>query len=367
MTRPTSHPAFTLTELIVVLTVIVIMIAVSIPAFRSTIASTEASNAETQLRLAFASGRDAALRSDDQADSAVVFLFEPGGRSSAVVCEYVGSFTDRSGAVDATRDVFVPIPAFEPIQFPRGWSVRGFVPAGFLLLGGSQRDWYDGDDRYDPDERNWVFPETGFYDALTVSDGADRQSFMVRFSGETGAVMVADPREALVLLPRPTASGRTVRPFSDYRFDRGADLAALARRALQNDIFRAQNAGGGPDALSILFGDASGDTVLSRTVEQVALYREADLAAAIQVKLDPDTGSLYKPGDEPEYINRLRPEYVAMWIEGNTNVSDDTWLGDDDLDVPVARLYTLQRYTAALQPVPVLDLQRINDDFGGAP
>jgi prepilin-type N-terminal cleavage/methylation domain-containing protein len=361
----TSPPGrgFTLTELIVVLTVIVIMLAVAIPAFRSTIAGTEESNAETQLRLALATGRDAALRSDHQADSALVFFYEPGGRTSAVACEYVGTIIDNSGTpiggVQPQRDIFVPIQAYEPMQFPRGWMVRGFVPAHTMEVGGSNRDWYEdlgGQRPMDPGERNWVFPETGFYDALARDDGADRQSFMIRFSGLTGAIMVGDTREALVLSPRPTASGRGVKPFSDYRFDRGADIALVVRRALQNDVFRSQQSSGGIDPLSRLLGDESGDTVLCRPVEQVALYKASALANALQIKLDRDTDSFYKDGDGPEYVGSVDADRMREWLEGDTD-PDDPWLGQNDL--PVARLYTFQRYTAELQPVPLLDLASI--------
>lgn len=366
--HPSRSDAFTLTEIIVVLTVVVIMLAVSIPAFRSTIEGTEASNAETQLRLALATGRDAALHSDRQADSALVFFFEPGGRTTAVVCEHVGTIIDNSGTpvggVQPQRDVFVPVPTFQPMQFPKGWMVRGFVPAGMMTQGGAgPRDWYEdygGARPMDPGERNWVFPETGFYDALSRDDGADRQSFMVRFSGLTGAIVVGDTREALVLDPRPTASGRSVPPFSDYRFDRGADLALVARRALQNDLFRALQSNGGLDPLSRLFGDVSGDTVLCRAVEQVALYKEADLAIALDVRLHADTGSIYVPGDQPEYVPQVDADRLLEWIEGDTD-PDDPWLGAEDL--PVARLYTFQRYTAELQPVPLIDLSSVR---GGA-
>lgn len=364
MTFPRRDRAFTLTELIVVLTVIVIMLAVAVPAFRSTIAGTEASNAETQLRLALATGRDAALHSERHADAAVVFFYEPGGRAIALVCEHVGTITDKSGEqVNGRypkRDVFVPVPAFEPMQLPRGWMVRGFVPAGAMNIGGAQRNWYDGN-RYDPDERSWVFPETGFYDALVRDDGADRQSFMVRFSGLTGAITVGDSREALVLSPRPTASGRSIKPFADYPVDRGTDLAHVVRRALENDVFKVQQSSGGLDALTQLFGDVSGDTVLCRTVEQLALYKEADLAAAVGARLDPDTGSLYLPGDEPEFVSGLDTARVIAWLEGDTDESDP-WLAEGDL--PVARLYTFQRYTGVLQPVPLYDLANLR---GGTP
>lgn len=364
-----GRSAFTLTELIVVITIIVILLAVAIPAFRSTLASSEASMAETQLRLAFASGHDAALHSDSGSDSAAVFLFEPGGRTSILSCEYVGTITDRSGTRNSSgqypqRDVFVPVSAFDPVQLPQGWMVRGFVPAGLLDLGNSSgRDWYEdlATRPIQSDERNWVFPETGFFDALKRDDGANRQSFMVRFDGRSGAVLVGDSRESLVLIPRATAADRSSKPFDEYRFDRDADLAGLVQHALQRDDWKGLSNGGGLDPLSRLLGDISGDTVLCRTVEQVVLYKESDLAESIQARIDRDSGSLYKDADRPQYVSKLDTDRVSRWLEGDTN-GDGQWI--EAGDTPTARIYTLQRYTAALQPVPLLNLPDIAREFG---
>ena len=369
---------FTLTELIVVISIILILLAVSLPTFRATIASTESSNAETKLRLALLTGRNAALHSDRGADTAVVFFYEPGGRASAIICEYVGSFTDLSDTANPVdRDIFVPVPAFEPIQLPQGWMVRGFVPAGMMDLGsGSSRAWYDktatgSGDPYNPDTRNWIFPETGFYDALATDDGGDRQSFMVRFNGGIGSVALGDTREALVLSPRPTAAGRATNPYNIFRVDIGADTATVVRKALlrfeSGGLF-----GGGMDPLTQLFGDISGDTVLCRTVEQVVLYNAPDLAAAIGAKLDRDTGSFYKKlrgkNREPRYgIRNTFFDKIPLWLEGDTNL-DSTFepYATINPDIPVARIYTFQRYTGAIQPVPLLDLDSVPISGGGS-
>ncbi|VAX39546.1 hypothetical protein MNBD_PLANCTO03-1039 [hydrothermal vent metagenome] len=366
-----AHSAFTLTELIVVISIILILLAVSLPTFRATIASTESSNAETKLRLALLTGRNAALHSDRGADTAVVFFYEPGGRASAIICEYVGSFTDLSDTANPVdRDIFVPVPAFEPIQLPQGWMVRGFVPAGMMDLGSrSNRPWYDktaagSGDPYDPAQRNWVFPETGFYDALAIDDGEDRQSFMIRFNGGIGSVALGDTREALVLSPRPTAAGRTTNPYNTFRVDIGANTAAVVRKALlrfeSGGLF-----GGGMDPLTRLFGDISGDTVLCRTVEQVVLYSAPDLAAAIGTKLDRDTGCFYKmlkgKNNEPRYgIRNTFFDKIPLWLEGDTNFNGEfDPYAEENPDLPAARIYTFQRYTGALQPVPLLDLDGV--------
>jgi len=107
---------FSLVELIVVITIIVILLAVSVPAIRSTMASAASSAAETNLRIALLSARNAAVNADSGNDTALVFFFEPGGRTTAVVCEQVATFdTDTTKSIDAGRDVFVPVPRVDPV------------------------------------------------------------------------------------------------------------------------------------------------------------------------------------------------------------------------------------------------------------
>lgn len=364
--QPSRPAAFTLTELIAVMTIIVILLAVSIPAFRSTLASSEASNVETQLRLAMLSGRDAALRSDTGADTAVVFTYQPGGRTTILICEYVGTFRDRSQTPGTDRDVFVPTPAFEPVQLAAGWVVHGLVPAG-VLVSTPQRNlqWFEDlpGRALDEDQRNWVFPETDFYDALVSDDGGDRQTFMIRFNGGTGSVALGDSREALIVSPRPTAAGRTNDPFGDHRVDATADMISTVRRALNRDDY---GNGQSPGQLTVLFGDQSGDTILARTVEQIALYKLSDLASDLGLKLNRDTGVFYAASDEPELDPRRGSDIfydrVRWWIEGNTSAArdgrdDNRWIVNDENDRPVARIYTIQRYSGQLQPVPLLDLE----------
>ncbi len=358
--------AFTLTELIVVIIIIILLTAVSVPSIRSTLASTDSSNAETQLRLALLSGRDAALHSDRGVDTAVVFTYEPGGRTTALVCELVGSFDDESnGPANAVnRDIFVPIPTFPPLQLPPGWMVGGFVPAGTLDLGSSVSDWYEGG-RYDAASRNWLFPETDFYDQRDTDDGQDRQSFMVRFTAGTGAVDLGSTREALVVSPRATAQGRSNPPpsfvgtnedWQNSQVDRKPDVAAVVRKALLRDDWR------GTGNVTTLFGNISGDTILCRTIDQLVLYKIGDLSAALGKNADRDSGCFYRDSEDPTFaVPPAVMDSAYAWLEGNTNLDND-WL--DDGDLPVARIYTVQRYTGALQPVPLRDLSQSNRPGG---
>jgi prepilin-type N-terminal cleavage/methylation domain-containing protein len=361
-----AHRGFTLTELIAVITIIVILLAVSIPTFRSTMAASDSSNVETQLRLALLSARNAALHSERGADTAAVFTYQPGGRTNILICEQVGTITDRSNSRNVVvRDIFVPVPAFEPVQLTPGWMVSGLALAGTLPTN-SDPGWYeDAPDRsFDTNQRNWVFPETEFFDALVTDDGDNRQTFMIRFLGGIGSVAVGDVREALVVSPRATAIGRESGIFKEVRLDAAVpDVATVVRRALNNSDYLARSRGSNNDPFTQLFGNESGDTILTRSVEQIGLYKTTDLANGMGIKLNRDTGVFYANEDEPkidlrgnsaDFHSRLR-----WWIEGNTtaarNDRDDDWIINDEDDEPIARLYTVQRYTGVLQPVPLLD------------
>src|SRR4051812_14600321 len=117
----TRHPrrAFTITEILVVISIIVLMIAIAVPAFSSLIGSSERALAENQLRAGLAAARDAAIQSET-GDGAAVFFFTPGGRISIVACTAVGQIEDQVPPVGAvpttniTRDVFAPVPGMEP-------------------------------------------------------------------------------------------------------------------------------------------------------------------------------------------------------------------------------------------------------------
>ncbi len=60
----------------------------------------------------------------------------------------------------------------------------------------------------------------------------------------------------------------------------------------------------------------SPDTVLARQVTQIALYEESRLAGALKVKIDRDTGTIYKSSDIPEYVTGYERTKLIDWIEG---------------------------------------------------
>ncbi|MCW5775285.1 MAG: hypothetical protein KIS87_02415 [Phycisphaeraceae bacterium] len=347
--RPT---AFTLTELIIVMALIVLLLSVSIPAFSALMDSSNRSLAETRMRVAIALGREAAMRSD-YGDGAVVFFFEPGGRCYAVAYEHVGTFEDLSTGTPIRRDVFAPVPALEPVSLPAGWMARGLAMPGWAGQPNSVSAWYDRDngqsDRYLSADRNWVFPETAFYDPKLPDQGRKRQTFMVRFRQNTGELAVGDLRDALILAPAPSAAFRNSQPFSKHNFLISASPSSMVRQVLDAERIDSSL------STTQLLGDQASDTVLARSVSQVVLYKERELASALGVSVDRYTGSLYRDqggvsNPRPEYVMgaNVKPDLINRWLEGDTDL-DGRW--DRDKDRPLARSFVVQRFGGGLREI----------------
>ncbi len=347
MTRRPER-SFTLTELIIVMAVIVLLLSISIPAFSALLDSSNRSLAETRLRVAIALGREAALRSD-HGDGAVVFFFEPGGRCYAAAYEMVGTIPDESDGTPVPRDVFVPVRELEPVSLPQGWMVRALAPPRAAGQSNSDSPWYDRDnghrDRYADDDRNWVFPETAFFDPTKSNEGRKRQTFMVRFRQGTGALALGETREALILAPSPSTAFRNAEPFKSHNF-----LAAQDPRATVRGLLERQRISPSLDVTRLL-GDMASDTVLARTVPQLVLYKERELAATFRLQPDRFTGSLYRDKQTPEYVRQpgflVEPEELNAWLEGDSN-KDGVWTADDQA---LARSFVVQRYGGGLQEV----------------
>ncbi len=341
--------SFTLTELIIVMAVIVLLLSISIPAFSALLDSSNRSLAETRLRVAIALGREAALRSD-YGDGAVVFFFEPGGRCYAAAYEMIGTIPDESDGTPAVmRDVFVPVRELEPVSLPAGWMVRGLAPPGAAGQRNADNPWYDRDngqrDRYADDDRNWVFPETAFFDPTKNNEGRKRQTFMVRFRQGTGALALGETREALILAPAPSTAFRNAEPYQSHNFLAAQDPRAMVRRLLDRQqvspsLWPTQ-----------LLGDMASDTALARAVPQLVLYKERELAATFRLQPDRTTGSLYRDKQTPEYVRLpgflVKPKELNAWLEGDSN-KDGRWTVDDQA---LARSFVVQRYGGGLQEV----------------
>lgn len=368
--RPGATPAprragFTVTELLVVISLIVILILIAVPGFQAMIRSSDGALAETQLRAALRVARDAALRSSGRGDGAAVFYFDRGGRTRVVPCVKVADLLDQDASGnDVTREVFAPAPGLVATELPRGWSVRAYVPAGAI-----EGQWYA---RYagapESNQTSWLFPETDFYDDGssngTAGSGKDRSTFMVRFEAGSGIMIPSPATPALVISPRASAAGRTGSPFvvggREYRADRADDLGRFVRRVVTSpDLDAAQR--------RQLVGRESADMVLARPVTALALYEERELGSALGIPLDRDSGTIYKwdpaaPATAAAYVaggpNPASEDTIRRWLTGDTNfdgavVSAAASNNPSAVDAPLARLFAIDRTSGLLRPLEV--------------
>jgi prepilin-type N-terminal cleavage/methylation domain-containing protein len=373
--------AFTVAELLVVLVIIAILLAIVVPSFQGMIRSSEEALAESLLQSAMKAGREAGLKSSPGRDAAVVFFFEPGsqiggGRLTAQV--YVKSADVTVTEVDqlVDREVFVPAPEFAPIRFPRYWMVRASV--GGLSANNDPARWYNNEQggtyRYvdatnEPGLVNWVFPETGFYNKDDGQAGLYRSTFMVRFQGGTGTMMPTPQTYALIVAPRPSSKDR-----AGWQQNTGNVQWDPSKAPWQGELDKWVRGIQGleqidpvtgylDDALGRKGGLESSDVVMCRSVSVLALYNERRLAAALGVRVDSQTDTIYRdPGemfDEspdnvfPKYLSdSIQPRKINLWIEGDTNLD-----GNQDIntggDNPEAKLFAIDRYTGSIKRLNV--------------
>lgn len=406
--RRSAVHAFTVIELLVVIVIILIVLSITTPAFRAMIYSSERSLAFNTVEASVASARDLALRSAGGDDGAVVFLFDQGGPLRIIPAIRVGTIVEpaQSGRIDAVgtirMDIFAPVADVPAVEMPRNWHVRGYAPAGsmidLLADGNPFVRWYNapttgGTSVNAPakQDRNWVFPESGFYATdFQVGQGpgggagvniepnspTTRQTFMIRFDGRTGA-MSPNRNLCLFIDPRPSSVDRIGedRPRARDRWlrvDRAESIAGWAQGIINAPPFDGRSG----DYLTPPFravdeergrlayiGSPSNDTVLVKPVSRLAVYDERRLATAVGARgLNRDTNSLYKPvasdarGSVIGYddtifgtgfnADQIR-ERINRWVEGDTD-------GDGVVDVddePEARLYVIRPGTGELMEV----------------
>jgi prepilin-type N-terminal cleavage/methylation domain-containing protein len=368
MTARRTQRAFTLTELLVVISVIVLLIAIALPAFTNLVRNSEQSLADNQLRVAIGAGRDAAIRSSG-GDGAAVFLFSPVGRVQVVPCVQVGTLLDEvmDGSSGTNRwvrrDVFAPVPEVEALNIPKGWSVRAYAPAGSVSpVGNAATGWYENFAVRSAEVNNWVFPETGFVEATAAGDGTkgwQRQSFMIRFRAGTGELDTSG-REALVIDPLPVTDGmyRASPPWSTGTALLGRQLAIDPARFARLVVNR-EDAAMSPQDKAAILGDRGSDTVLCRGVIEVALYREAALAEALGVGLNRVTGTLYDGVADPTTGPRLDPAVLAGMQAGGQDeamgmigdwITGRLFRGGRYIESD-ARVYTLERYLGHVREI----------------
>lgn len=346
-TLPKSAPAaFTLTELLVVISLIVLLLAIAVPAFHSMLYNNDRSLAENQLKIAIATARDQAIRSDG-GDTAAVFLYQPGGKLRIVTCVSVATIEDEPDVIPPVipnlppgtpvphkREIFVPISIVSPVDLPRGWAIRAYVPPQAIDTG----RWYgtnvDGGNpgpleaRYPLLDGCWVFPETGFYDSLAADPvnrtNNCRTSFMVRFEAGTGALVNSKLEDALVIDLAPLSEARrTTGTLSETKLEQAADLTAAVRRllatgGLNNDIEKRRDA----------LGDRSRDTILVRPVSQLAILDERKMVQQFgqgSGQLNRATNSIY--GDPANTASvPTTPRIDTSLFGGATPVEVNSWV-----------------------------------------
>lgn len=375
LARAALRRGFTIMELMVVIAIITILLVIAIPSFRAMIRSSEEALADSLLKAGLRAGRDAALQSPSGSDAAAVFFFEPGGRLTVVTYIQAGTIVDEMLAQGTgtgnviDREVFVPAPGFRPIALPSGWMVSGSVPASAVE---PQGDWYSGtgnNARYPAATANWVFPETGFFDADTANQGSNRCSFMVRFKAGTGELVSSPSNPVLVLAPRPKLSrtdesgGAWLTTWANPLSNRWANDPFGFVRAVTGRRISDPDAPGTAHVLTDeemreVLGHVSSDTVLARPVTVLTLYDINRMASALGVRVDRDTGSLYRAvepgsGDGPRFLENVTAARMNAWIEGDTNLDNVISAGQSN-DRAEARLFSINHYTGTLLPLEVV-------------
>ncbi|MBL8760887.1 MAG: prepilin-type N-terminal cleavage/methylation domain-containing protein [Phycisphaerae bacterium] len=358
--HPESRRAFTLVELLVVITIFVLLLAIAVPSFSSLIYSSERAQAENQLITGLNQARSAALATETSGDTAAVFFFDNGGRLRIVTCVDVGDITDKDGAGnDVTRDVFVPLSNYPAVQLPRGWAVRGFAPVGTTdnPTTNNLSGWYDSTATnrvLSSTTGNWVFPETAYYDPTKGDQGERRQTFMVRFQGGSGVLRGDVTTPAVVLDFSPATLFRNAMPWSEYRFDSTDRPEVLVRRAVGRS---ATDPSFKSASLPKLLGDKATDTVLTRCLTELALYDENELAGAIGARgLNKATNSIYggpKINAAPTAPRIDQSLFGSAFDAAKLPVQINEWiLGVGEQTKPSdVRMYTIDRYSGQAREV----------------
>jgi prepilin-type N-terminal cleavage/methylation domain-containing protein len=358
-TKP-HRRAFTLVEILVVISIFVLLLAIAVPAFSSMLYSSEQSLAESAVRIALNTARDVAARSPTGQDSAAVFTYEIASKKmSILITTQVGTLDDQqdlgAGPVPITRDVFAPAPGIEPLQMTSGWAVRGYAPANSI-----DNEWYEltyvGNTVRQ--RGNWLFPETSLNDEDIQNSGNNRQTFMVRFEGGTGQVKGADPRAVLVFSESPSTTGRNTWPPPPNGYgalnnplnpDNETDAVRFCRRILAWPLNPPT-----PTGISLLtkrkiLGQVSRDVILAKSVGQIAVYSENRLARAIGARTDQATGCLYvnptTTNFQPQFVAGVQSDTINAWIENRLLDTNNDKIDSD------SRVFSVQRYLGWLQEV----------------
>ena len=343
--------AYTVVELLVVILIAAILLTIAVPAFQSTIYSSNRTLAVNSIQAASVMGRDVAINTGR--DGAIVFVYDPEvGRVSIIPAVRVGTIREATTAPAGNgsgggpgsvgfgdqpyfdREVFVPSQVGEVLTLPAGWMVNGYASPGLLLdydsAGDPAASWYNsaiyGGTNVNSnikEESHWVFPETGYFAKNSQVNGGSldgglssvdpnlptaRQTFMIRFDGRTGAVS-RDTRSALFVDPRNSrerepGGNRPDLYEQSIRADLAEDLEIWAGRVIDSPDLTNDGISYGRDDGTLreqLIGTASNDTILVKPVSRVALYDINKLALGVGARgVNRETGTLYEPHDQDE-------------------------------------------------------------------
>ncbi len=241
--------AFTIMELMVAVSIIIILTILTVPTFRSLKANLDASSAQNTLSVVLNQARNMAMR-DDRGDTAVVFLYDRDKQLYTLLVTSLrmqGLLDPNDTLDDKGYDVFAPIAGTRQRNLPPGWEVRG-------LAYGATSKWYDHNfSSAEEKDIAWIFPESDRRFEF-------RQTFMVRFAARTGTVTTSNEQfknpKALVYLD-PTE------PYDDLPTYDWDEIAV-------------------------------DDGVFIRGTPALSLYSVEELAArVIDIDIDPGTGTLY--------------------------------------------------------------------------
>lgn len=316
--------AFTLVELLVVISIFVILLAIAVPSFSSLIYTSSQADSVNSVRRAVAAARTLAKGSSSGRDTAVVFAYRPESGIELLVYVEAGVIADvDENNVEVSRSVFVPATGFAPIQFPGGWLANGYTLANSIdeqsgsssTTAGDTSGWYE-DNNYDPADPNWVFPETHFFDPTLGDDGDRRQTFIVRFEGGTGALAASAGEAVLLVMPAESVAFRGQAPWNTqaYRVDQ-ADRHDRFVEGVKSAFASNQT------QLRRLIGDEASDTVLAKGVSQVVVYNVRRLASAIGARrVNRDSRCLYS--------NTMTPMIDVSAFSGSTTAQDVTGLAN---------------------------------------
>lgn len=199
--RRRSLRSFSLIELLIVIGVMLALVAVTLPAFRSLKDSMRQSGGKNAVSAALNTARALAMR--EGRDVAAMFKFDVTSRVCSIELLVLDSTVDDSGLKSAAS-VFVPIEGHAPIELPEGAGVFGYGFGSSRGSSSNEQNWYadlgllypvrNTETRQDDP---WLFPRTdplvfGERGKLTTRDVEFLDTFIVRFSPDGTVVTNAE-------------------------------------------------------------------------------------------------------------------------------------------------------------------------------